>query len=273
MAFDVTASVDQDKVADYMVKHLPTALVSYGLMRHHTAGRGVDSFKIPKFNKGTVGTYTGADITFNDYTMDSEPLVLDQKKYSAPTVDIIDKYENHMNLVTGMVDMAIEAVAEDTDKYMFQTVADKVGVVEHTAYTIETSTIIRHILDMGVALSKNNVPRNGRKLFVPYEYSSILAEKNIGLTTNSANEGVRTGSIGHFGGFEIFETNNLADGVAVGSKVMIACSPEGGDFAQSLQHAEILNLPNNFRTAYKTLTSYGSTISNTKCYIKCDVVM
>jgi len=327
MAFVVTEAINQNKVADYMIKKLDTVLVSSGVMRHHNAGKGVDSFKIPGFDDGVTGDYDGSDITFNDQTMTSKPLVLDQKKYTAPQVDRIDNYENALEIVTGMVDRAVYAVAKVVDKFVFKTVADDVLVPTLPVYTVDVDTVINEILQIGLKMDENDIPEFGRELYVPPFVSTALAEANIVLNTGTAEDATRAGFVGYFGGFRILKSNNLASGttptydaldeinipkatpIVVGnhagvssgtavyengnlyvlnatdeaiaisanalvadSKIMFGSFQEGGDFAQSLQHSELINRESNFKTAYKSLTSYGAVLSNPKCYVNVEAI-
>ncbi len=271
MALVVFSSAQQDEITGYRIKKLDPLLVSKGAMRHHVAGRGVSSFQIPQFDEGTTGDYDGSDITFHDQTMSDVTLLLTEKKTSLPQVDIIDNYENQLNIITGMVDRAVVALAQVMDIYTFKTISDTTGIPAMDDYTADKASIIDQILDIGTKMDENNVPAHNRKLYVPPFVSALLTGANITLNTNSANQAVEAGRIGHFAGFSIYMSNNLPDGVATGSKIMLACFAEGGDFAQSLKHSELINREANFKTAYKTLTSYGSIISNPKCYVKCEV--
>lgn len=270
MAFEITAAVSQEDVASYFIKKLDTALVAKYAMRYHIASQGADSFKIPGFDDATTGVYTGLDITIEDQTMSEAILLLDQKPYFAIQVDKVDTYENAVNIVTGALDRGAYAVQKVIDAFVFNVLATEADIPEIPTVVVDADNVIKTILNLGLQLDDNDVAEWGRVLFVPPFFATALAEANITLNTGSAEEATRRGWVGIFGGFQIYKTNQLTDGVETGSKVVIAGIPDGGDFAQSLKTASTVAMEKNFKDLVKGLNSNGAVVSEPNCYVKLD---
>jgi hypothetical protein len=80
-----------------------------------------------------------------------------------------------------------------------------------TGGILSKTTVAAWISSIGVAMTNNKCPRRGRKLAVAPEISALISAANLELNTSTAEEAAKEGFVGRFGGFDIFETINLAD--------------------------------------------------------------
>lgn len=122
--------------------------------------------------------------------------------------EVIDGYEAAAvpdNLIADRLDSAGYAGARELDKA-------GIGVLEKegTEVTLAKKDVFEQVLEVSVALSKENVPAAGRFLLVnPETYAELLLDPRFIKQGDLAQNIVQKGVVGMVAGFEVYQTNDL----------------------------------------------------------------
>lgn len=272
MAFALDGVINEEQILNIMIAKMRKALVAQNAVRYHSVPGGLSSIKIPGISDVEDQEYTGSDLDITDVTDEAKILVLNQRRSFAKTVDKVDDYEAAVNVVSEVIENGIYGIAKRADKFINTTITSDADVASLAGgqITISALNAVSTIIKVGVALDNLDVPESGRILMASPELAGALAEANISFSITTAEEAARTGFVGRFGGFDIFKSNNLADGAGSG-KMCYAGIPAGGDFGQSLQTSDIVSTEKSFKWLIKGLSVYGSKVNNPNCYVKFDV--
>lgn len=171
-----------------------------------------DTVKIISPDSISVGTYTGADISFETPTSATQDLSIDQKKYIAFTVDDVDAVQANVDLMNTYMEEANFAIGDDTDQFILglYTGADASNVIAESDIT--ASNIYSKLTEAKKLLSLNDVPGTGRwQVLSPKEIELLENASEFTSASDLGDTTKRTGFAGRIAGFEVFESNNATE--------------------------------------------------------------
>ena len=233
--------------------------------------------EIQKFGD-TVHIQKFGDIEVKDYTRAGgvgEPkdpgagstvaLTIDQAKYFNFKIEDIEAAQANVNLMEKAMQRAAYAIGDVIDQYIAAFVnqagidGGEVAVTPQNAYDT--------LVNLKVALNKENVPTAGRFVVVPPEFLGML-EKDDRYTKYDAADVKANGARGRVAGFDVRESNNVpyvSDGgkysVMAGTDMAIA-------YAGQLTKIEPFRPEKSFSDACKGLYVYGAKVVEPKALAK-----
>jgi hypothetical protein len=152
---------------------------------------------------------------------------------------------------------------DETSAYTGGAIAGGTAYVLQAATKLQVAkaTIYGYILDLGLALDQNEVPKEDRWLALPSKIARVLKEapEFIPAVDKAYNDVVLNGLIGMIGGFKVHEservTGNNTDGyrVLAGHKSFIT-------MAVAFTESGVEDLIGAFGKAYKGLCVYGAKV-------------
>ena len=177
-----------------------------------------DSVRITSVGRVTINTHTpNADMSAPQILQDSgQTLVIDQAKDYHFYVDDMDKRQAKTAWREGVMAEAGWGLADATDTFLATTLA--AGLT--SANTLSAATIgtgptdsdaYTTIVDLGVLLDDNNVPPDGRCVFIPNWFEGMLRKDprftSFGTADNVAR--LRGSAIGQVDSFMVYKSNNM----------------------------------------------------------------
>lgn len=215
-----------------------------------------DTVKIQTPDAINVGNYTGADITFQGLTSATQSLAIDIAKYFAFLVDDVDQAQVNVPLMQSYMQESSFSLADEADTAIFAKYVDADASNVIADITLSKANIYDTTVDAKEKLGLNNVPSMNR--WITYSPSEIaLLEKSDEFISASdlGDQTKRTGFAGRISGFEVFESNNLAD---VGSIRYIPFGYTGAiTFADQIVSTESGRREAGFSDFVKGLHVYG----------------
>lgn len=217
-----------------------------------------DTVKINQLGNINIKDYDGSDID-DPEELDStqQVLVIDQAKYFNFAVKDVDAAQANVNLIDGSMRRAAYAMADVVDTDIFKSQAEGAGIKEglvSAPIEIDEKNAYDKLVDLGVKLDENNVPKAGRKIVLPPWYLGMLAKdprftKEYNILENGVVEGARVGR------FTILESNNLP--VSGNATSIIAGHDMATSFANQITEMESYRPEKNFSDAVKGLSVWG----------------
>src|SRR5690606_10581469 len=221
-----------------------------------------------------IGPVTVFDYTKNQdmpapETLDDErrTLIIDQAKAFNFQVDDIDAAQQNPKVMDAAMREAAYALADAADQYiashytevaasnLIGSDADPVEVTVDNAYDL--------LVDLGVVLDENNVPKSGRFAVLPPWYIGLLLKDQRFVATGAAaaEDRLQNGQVGRAAGFTILESNNVpfVSGDNPNYKV-IAGSPIAWSYAEQISKVEAYRPERRFADAVKGLHLYGAKV-------------
>jgi hypothetical protein len=178
---------------------------------------------------GTINDYyKGMELTFEHLESPSVTLNIDHGKYFGAVVDSIDIYQSDIKLLDKWATMYGEKMANSIDTHVLASLkaACSADNLDNTAGVISTDillgataapfqvtkeNVIDFIIDCGVVLGEQNVPKEGCWMVVPEWFGGIISKSDLkdASMTGDGKSVLRNGRIGIIWPFEIFLSNNL----------------------------------------------------------------
>ncbi|KKK70955.1 hypothetical protein LCGC14_2918810, partial [marine sediment metagenome] len=117
------------------------------------------------------------------------------------------------------------------------------------------------LIDLGVALSDQNVPKGGRWCVIPPWYEGMLLKdpRFVSFGTQGNVDRLKNGQIGRGAGFTIAVSNNVP--VAGSVYTVIAGYKGAATFAQQISKVESFRPERRFADAVKGLDLYGAKVT------------
>lgn len=266
------------------VPDLWSARLLVALRKAHVAGNLVnrdyegeirregDSVKITSINDVTIGTYTAhSDITVEDIDDATRSLIIDQAKYFAVELDDIERAQ-HKKGGGSPLDQAVNNAAyqlsDTSDAFLLDLMNDAAEGTSTDLGTVAIHTTAKNLydafVDLGVTLSNNNVPKQGRFVVVSPAVLGRLVK--LDLLIGSGDElgaSTRTsGWVGRIAGMDVYESNNLpavTDAAATGG-LAIAGYRGATTFAEQIVSVEAARMEKRFADMVKGLHVYGAKV-------------
>lgn len=249
-----------------LLEHLDKAHVYAALMNRDYEGEiknAGDTVHINTIGDITVGTYTGANITYEDLATTSQDLVIDQQKYFAFRVDDVEKAQALPGLVEAATQRAAYAINDATDTYLAGVLA--AGGTAMTAASLTAQNIYQNLVAMKVELDKKNVPTEGRWVVIdPTAHGLLLQdERFVSFGTDITNERLVNGKVGRAVGMDIYVSNNVPSTTAsnVTTYSIIAGVSMAATYAEQILETEALRSEGSFKDLVRGLHVYGAKVT------------
>jgi hypothetical protein len=131
-----------------------------------------------------------------------------------------------------------------------------------TPESLDSSTILDYLIDMGTVLDEVNIPETGRWIILPAWACGLIKKSDL-KDASLAGDGtsiLRNGRIGMIDRFEVYRSNNLPT-AATYTKIY-AGHPQGLAFASQIAKVENLRNPNDFGDLVRGLNIFGYKVVN-----------
>lgn len=228
-----------------------------------------NTVRITRPNAVSVGNYTGSDITLQE--MDNEShldLVIDQAKYFGIYVDDLKKAQANVDLLVAYTDESNYKLRDVADQFIFgmHAAAHADNIV--STITLTKDNIYAQLVNLKKLLSKKSVPLEMRRLaFSPDEVALLEQAPEFVKASPLGDETVRAGFVGKIAGFEVYETNNLAEDdpatLDPGDPIhryIVAAHPMACTYADQIVSVEQFRPEKRFGDAMKGLHVYGKKV-------------
>lgn len=235
-----------------------------------------DTVKIGIVGAPTVRKYNKGSEIENPDNVDvaDDTLSIDQAYYFNISVDDVDAAQSKINLLESASSQTGYAFGDVTDKYLAGLLVDGTGG------TIGTKSIPKSItdakpedaynllVDLKVALDRQNCPTTGRICVVPPEFEGFMLKDSrfVAVATNDSNTRLTEGTVYKSAGFEIYVSNNAPhedDGGSDSNTTVydvIAGCDQSGTYADQILKTEAYRPEKSFKDAVKGLHVYGAKV-------------
>lgn len=250
-----------------LLEHLDKAHVYAALVNRDYEGEiknAGDTVHINTIGDITVGTYTGANITYEALATTKQDLVIDQSKYFAFKVDDVEKAQALPGLIEAATQRAAYAMNDNTDKYLAGILKAGATAVGSGSVELTANNIYTTLVAMKVALDKQNVPTEGRWVVIdPTAHGLLLQDQRfVSFGTDVTNERLVNGRVGRAVGMDIYVSNNVPESDGVYS--LIAGVPMACTYAEQLIETEALRSEGSFKDLVRGLHVYGAKVTFAK---------
>ena len=274
----LTAQVAQawkERIEAYLNK---AAVFANALTNNHYEGdlKGNGTLNIVSIGEVTVGTYTGADVTFDDLATTGITFTADQMNYFAFQVPDYIQQKSMIGLLNGGSKKAADAMVRKADDYLaslHSTITTNVYGDDTTPITVGFDTTGGEVLpsvalaELQLLLATANADQSNVKTVVPAWLASyLLMEFGIRNTTggdSASKVGVNIGKLNlpPIAGFsEIWVSNNVANTASAKYKIMAGTPESSITYASALEKVETGRVQANFADFVKGLQIYGAKI-------------
>jgi N4-gp56 family major capsid protein len=246
-----------------------------------------DTVKIGLVGAPTVKKYTkGADIAApEDVTVTDTALSIDQADYFNIAVDDVDAAQSKINLLESASSQTGYAFGDVTDKYLAGLLVTGTGGTIGTKDAPKSITDAKPedaynlLVDLKVALDRQNCPTMGRICVVPPEFEGFMLKDSrfVAVATNDSNQRLTEGTVYKSAGFEIHVSNNAPhedDGGSEGGQIVydvIAGCDQSGTYAEQILNTEAYRPEKSFKDAVKGLHVYGAKVLRSACVFNAKV--
>lgn len=239
-----------------------------------------DTVKIGLVGAPTVKTYTkGTDIDApDDVAVTDATLTIDQADYFNIKVNDVDAAQSKINLLESASSQTGYAFGDVTDKYLAKLLVTGTGGTIGTKDEPKSITNAKPedaynlLVDLKVALDRQNCPTAGRVCVVPPEFEGFMLKDSrfVAVATNDSNARLTDGTVYKSAGFEIHVSNNapLDDTGGSGSTTVydvIAGCDQSGTYADQILNTEAYRQEKSFSDAVKGLHVYGAKVLRSAC--------
>ena len=239
-----------------------------------------DTVKIGLVGAPTVKKYTtGSEIAApDDVTVTDATLTIDQADYFNIAVDDVDAAQSKSNLLESASSQTGYAFGDVTDQYLAGLLVAGTGGTIGTKSAPKSITDAKPedaynlLVDLKVALDRQNCPTMGRICVVPPEFEGFMLKDSrfVAKSTSESKERLTEGTIYKCAGFEIHVSNNAPhdDKGGSGSTTVydvIAGCDQSGTYAEQILNTEAYRPEKSFKDAVKGLHVYGAKVLRSAC--------
>lgn len=255
-----------------LLEHLDKVHVYAGLLNRDYEGEiraFGDTVHINQIGAITVKKYTGADIDSpEELDGDQTDLKIDQANYFNFQIKDIDNAQSNPKLMDAAMQRASYGMNDTVDQYLAGILAagaaGKVGT-DAAPIVPTAANAYDYLVDLGTALSEENVPMLGRWVVVPPWFHGLLLKDDrfVGNGTDFNAAALQGGLVGAAAGFAIHVSNNVPNTSGAKYKI-IGGTNAGGSYAEQLIEMEAYRPEKNFADAVKGLHVYGAKVVQPK---------
>lgn len=239
-----------------------------------------DTVKIGLVGAPTVKTYAkGSEIEApEDVTVTDATLTINQADYFNIAVDDVDAAQSKINLLESASSQTGYAFGDVTDRYLAGLlVAGASGTIgtksnPKSITDAKPEDAYNLLVDLKVALDRQNCPTAGRICIVPPEFEGFMLKDSrfVAKSTNESNERLTEGVVYKSAGFEIYVSNNAPHEGKDGSGSptvydVIAGCDQSGTYAEQILNTEAYRPEKSFKDAVKGLHVYGAKVLRPDC--------
>jgi len=247
-------------------------------------GKG-DSVVIAKAPPVDIVDYViGQDLNPTHPTETAVIMTVDQAKAFFITVDDIDQYESHLDMMNIFADEAAKSMADVIDKEFFTWLASSdisadnqgltAGAKSHaynlgvtgTPLVINADNALQTILAAAAVLDEQNVPRNDRWIVIPAFWAYFLKDSDLKRANEMGDSKsvVRTSdkSVGMIDSMEVFVSNNLH--VATGEFTVPFGDKKAIGYVNQITKTTMGSLEKQFANYIKGLSVFGYEVLDNK---------
>lgn len=229
----------------------------------------------------TVRINSIGDVTIKDYTRNTDidapqelndaqsMLTITEEKYFNFAVDDVDRRQAQGSYFDEAMRRAGYNLRDKADqfvaaKYVDVPTANMIG--DDTTPKVPTANtagtaFYEYLVDLGVILDENNVPREQRFAIIPPWCHGLLQkdERFVKAGTPSTDNVLKNGEIGMAAGFSILVSNNVPNTSGTKYKI-IAGHPMACSYAEQIRKVEAYRPEKRFSDAVKGLHVYGAKV-------------
>lgn len=239
----------------------------------------------------TIRNYTkGLNLTKEVPTSTPLELLIDKGKYFAVVLDDVDKVQTDMSLMDMFTNDASEQMKIAIDSDVLDGVKSAAAAANLGATagaisgnlnlgtdaaprSVNKSTVIDLILDMGQALDEQNVPETGRWMVIPSWMAALVKGSDLkqAYLTGDSVSPLRNGKLGMVDRFTLYVTNNLPRTVDLDTYVM-AGTRDAISFASQMTQVETIRSESTFGNILRGLNVYGYKVTKPEALVRGIVV-
>lgn len=227
-----------------------------------------DTVRINGIGRVAVSDYTRySDISIEQLDTADQTLTIEKDKYFAFSIDDADKAQAKPELMDAAMGESSFALAEASDDYIATTLNSGIAAANTlTAATVGTgigdADAWEILVDLGVVLDENNVPKSGRWVVIPPWYEGMLVKdpraSSFGTSDNRST--YRNGDTGMMvAGFSVKRSNNVP--VSGSAYTVIAGYSGAATFAETLREVVPFRPEKRFEDAVKGRHMYGAKVT------------
>lgn len=233
-----------------------------------------DTVHIQAVGDITINTHDdNADMSYQNITGTTIPLVVDQAKDWGFLVSDIDKVQANVTLLGKYVDRAKVKIADVKDKYLHAlgiagvAEANQLGlqtITKENIYEIFTEMFSR--LARSNAISSSGKGEDGKRpfLILPPEVIKVVRNSEEAKhATTLGDEVIRKGTIMQYAGFDIKQSTSVQS--SDGAYSILAGTSEGITYAEQITKTETLKDINRFGDYVRGLYVYGAKVVQPTC--------
>jgi len=264
----LTGTLREKIITDFFIPQIKKATVATAMLTTET-GLKTKSIKVWGVGAVAISDYTGGRITNqHNYTNTSVDLVLDQAKSFSEDISRLENEASAINVLPGVLEAGAQGIAESIDAFAFAQLATTTEEV--ATIVLDETNAIDWLLSMKTKLTKLGAPTLGRKLAVTPEAGAIFSKVISASGSDSlATEAGLNGAVGHYGGFDIYESDFLADGA--NGKYAIASVQRGGALGIGFNELGVDAIPGSPIDNAWTVVQYGCEVVQPKFIVKSDI--
>ncbi len=208
----------------------------------------------------TIGTYTGADISYEALQDARTTLLIDQANYFAFKVGDIEKVQAELDIKGSQAQRAAYGLKKAADSYVMGMYTQAGKTVD--AATITTANVLSTIGSFQQKLAESNVPESEMWMVLPPWLKLKLTLAGVKFSINEGLNGKGSMAWTNELGFDMYVTNQVVNTgtVAVPVSQIMAGSKNALAFANQLVETEDLRLEKTFDTAVRGLNVYGARV-------------
>lgn len=230
-----------------------------------------DTVRIHNFGAITIFDYEKDEDMPAAETLTDEELTLKitESKGFNFCIDDIDKAQQTPKIMGAAMSDAAYRLADVADRNiasLYIYAGSTIGT-DAAPVTLTKANVYDMLVDMGVALTENSVPKEGRfAVLPPWAYGLLLKDDRFIATGAAGAEAVRAnGEVGRAAGFAIMESNNIA---VDGAKYRILAGHKiAWSYAEQINKIEGYRPERRFGDAVKGLHLYGAKVVRPKALV------
>ena len=232
-----------------------------------------NTVKINSIGAVTVSDYTkNSDHAAPEALNDSDQvLVIDRAKMFNFQVDDVDRVQQMPSVMDQAMQEAAYALADSADQYIAALYANAhadnlIGSTGSPKSVTTASSAYDFLVDLGVLLTKANVPTGGRWAIVPPWYYGLMQKDDrfVKAGTPATDAVLRNGIIGEAAGFTVIQSNNVPNSGSDTLYRVMAGHSMAITFAEQVNKVEAFRPERRFADAVKGLHLYGAKLVRNK---------
>lgn len=242
-----------------------------------------DTVRISSIGRVSEGAYTRNSTNITPETLDftDQTLQITEDRYFSFTVDDADEIQAKPEFMDGAMTEAAFALANRADVFAGERLRDgtatgnRIGAVTIGLGATDDNPF-EVIVDLGVKLTENNIPKNGRWVVVSPEYYGVMVKdpRKSSFGTNGNLETYRNGDVGLMvDGMRVYVSNNTPAGVSNSSaEAIIAGHSIGATWAEQIPEKsfEFFRPEQRFEDAVKGRYLYGQKTTRAYAFAFCE---